>query len=92
MSFRGSDATVGIRPPKDPFFTKLSKKIQHLENGLPHQRARWFAMTCFFDSLTAGADARIGPSRSAVVVWAERGDVGIAPYGIRGAVIYTDIQ
>ena len=55
---------------------------------MPHQRARWFAMTCFFDSLTVGADARIGPSRSAVVVWAERGDVGIAPYGIRGAVIY----
>ena len=56
-------------------------------NGLSHQRARWFAMTWFFDSLTVGADAHIGPSRSAVEAGAERGDVGIAPYGVSGVVM-----
>ena len=53
---------------------------------MPRQRGRWLAMTWFFDSLTVGVSAHIGPSRSAVVAGAERGDVGIAPYEVSGAV------
>jgi len=42
---------VGIRIRKYPILLKYSKNHNILENGLPHQRARWFAMTGFFDSL-----------------------------------------
>ena len=52
MSFRGSEATVGIRSPRSSVYSHVIDETQHWENGLPHQCAHWFAMTWFFDSLT----------------------------------------